>query len=142
MSEVSKPRPQIYNLSLKDLLSYRLPPAGQVSILHRISGLVLTLLLPFVIWMFDKSVSSQISFGVFDAAFSTGIGIFAPWFLKLFVWIIATALIFHALAGIRHLYLDVTHRMTIPFGRQSALAVMIATVILSLLLAAKLAGLY
>ena len=142
MSEVSKPRPQIYNLGLRDILSYRLPPAGQVSILHRISGLVLTLLLPFVIWMFDKSVSSQISFGVFDAAFTTGIGIFAPWFLKLFVWIIATAFIFHALAGIRHLYLDVTHRMTKEFGRHSAARVIVLTIVLALIFAAKLAGMY
>jgi succinate dehydrogenase / fumarate reductase cytochrome b subunit len=142
MSEVTKPRPKIYNLNLSDLMSYRLPLAGWVSILHRASGFLLTLLLPVVIWLFDKSVSSEISFGVFSAAFSSGIGIFAVWFLKLVVWVIITAFIFHALAGIRHLILDVTHRMTKEYGRHSAATVIVATIVLSLIFGAKLIGLY
>ena len=56
-------RPEFRNINaFKDLPSYRLPPAGWVSILHRISGAIMFMLLPFVIWMFDTSVSSEISF--------------------------------------------------------------------------------
>jgi succinate dehydrogenase / fumarate reductase cytochrome b subunit len=39
-----------------------LAPAGIVSILHRVSGLLMFLLLPFIIWMFDNSLSSEFSF--------------------------------------------------------------------------------
>ena len=41
---------------------YRLPPAGMVSILHRVSGALMFLLMPFIIWMFDTSLTSEISF--------------------------------------------------------------------------------
>ena len=67
-------RPEFRNINaFKDLPSYRLPPAGWVSILHRISGAVMFLLLPFVIWMFDTSVSSEISFMKFKSAFNVGL---------------------------------------------------------------------
>ena len=82
MSEVSKPRPQYRNLNLfTDVRTYRLPLAGLVSILHRVSGFLMFLLLPFIIWLFDKSISSEISFGQFSAAFSAGLWIFPGWFV-------------------------------------------------------------
>ena len=75
MTELAKKRPEFRNINaLSDLPSYRLPAAGWVSILHRISGAMMFLLLPFIIWMFDTSVSSEISFARFRAAFNTGIG--------------------------------------------------------------------
>ena len=70
MTELAKKRPEFRNINaLVDLPTYRLPAAGFVSILHRISGFVMFLLLPFVVWMFDTSVSSEISFAKFKAAF-------------------------------------------------------------------------
>ena len=48
-----KVRPVYRNIHVTQLASYRLPPAGWVSILHRISGALMFLLLPFAIWMFD-----------------------------------------------------------------------------------------
>ena len=78
MTELAKKRPEFRNINaLTDLPSYRLPAAGIVSILHRISGVVMFLLLPFVVWLFDTSVSSEISFAKFTAAFNVGIG-FVP----------------------------------------------------------------
>jgi succinate dehydrogenase / fumarate reductase cytochrome b subunit len=68
-------RPEFRNINaLTDLPSYRLPPAGWVSILHRISGFIMFLLMPFIIWMFDTSISSEISFEKFKAAFNIGAG--------------------------------------------------------------------
>ena len=49
------PRPVYRNIHVTDIVSYRLPPAGIVSILHRVSGVVMFLLLPFIIWMFDTA---------------------------------------------------------------------------------------
>ena len=90
MTELAKKRPEFRNINaLSDLPSYRLPAAGIVSILHRISGVVMFLLLPFIIWMFDTSVSSEISFARFRAAFNVGLG-FVPGVL---VKLVALALI-------------------------------------------------
>ena len=71
------PRPEFRNIhAFKDLPSYRLPLAGIVSILHRISGALMFVLLPFIIWLFDKSVSSEISFAEFKSALNLGVGIY------------------------------------------------------------------
>ena len=76
----AKQRPEFRNINFfSDLPTYRLPLAGIVSILHRVSGLLMAILLPFIIWMFDKSVSSEISFDSFTAVFAGQFG----WFAKL-----------------------------------------------------------
>ena len=143
MSEVSKPRPQYRNLNpFTDVRTYRLPLAGLVSILHRVSGFLMFLLLPFIIWLFDKSISSEISFGQFSAAFSAGLWIFPGWFVKLVVLALIWSYLHHLFAGVRHLYLDVSHRTTKEFGRHSAATVLVASSVLTLILAAKLFGLY
>ena len=143
MSEAPKPRPEFRNINIfNDVRTDRLPLAGWVSILHRASGALMFLLLPFIIWLFDKSISSEISFGQFSAAFSAGLGVFPAWFVKLVVLALIWAYLHHLLAGVRHLYLDVSHRTTKTFGRQSAIATIGASVLLTLVLGAKLFGLY
>ena len=143
MSEVSKPRPQYRNLNLfTDVRTYRLPLAGLVSILHRVSGFLMFVLLPFIIWLFDKSISSEISFGQFSAAFSAGLWIFPGWFIKLVVLALIWSYLHHLFAGVRHLYLDVSHRTTKEFGRHSAATVQVASFALTVILGAKLFGLY
>ncbi|MFN9505314.1 MAG: succinate dehydrogenase, cytochrome b556 subunit, partial [Rubrivivax sp.] len=79
MADTAKPRPQFRNIHVSQIVAYRLPPAGIVSILHRISGAVLFLLLPFIIWLFDVSVSSEASFERFRAAFTAGLGFLPGW---------------------------------------------------------------
>ncbi len=69
-----KVRPVYRNIHVTQLASYRLPPAGWVSILHRISGALMFLLLPFAIWMFDASLTSEISFEQFRSLFAAGAG--------------------------------------------------------------------
>jgi len=84
MTELTKTRREFRNIHLlNDVRTYRLPPAGVVSILHRVSGLLMFLLLPFVVWLFDTSLSSEISFESFTAAFGVGIGFVPGWFVKL-----------------------------------------------------------
>ena len=74
MTEIAKKRPVFRNINaLKDLPTYRLPVAGWVSILHRVSGAVMFLLLPVIIWLFDTSVSSEISFSRFSSVFQIGV---------------------------------------------------------------------
>jgi succinate dehydrogenase / fumarate reductase cytochrome b subunit len=69
----AKKRPEFRNINaFTDLPSYRLPVAGIVSILHRISGAIMFILMPFIIWMFDTSISSEISLAKFKVAFNVG----------------------------------------------------------------------
>ena len=144
MTELAKKkRPEFRNLNLfSDVSTYRLPLAALISILHRLSGMLMFILLPLVIWMFDTSVSSEISFGRFSAAFNVGLGFVPGWFIKLVTLALIWAYLHHLAAGVRHLYLDVSHKTTKDFGRQTAAATLVAAVVLTLVLGAKLFGLY
>ena len=49
MADTLKPRPEFRNIHVSQIVAYRLPPAGIVSILHRVSGVLMFLLMPFII---------------------------------------------------------------------------------------------
>ena len=143
MTELAKKRPEFRNINaLSDLPTYRLPAAGIVSILHRISGAVMFLLLPLIVWLFDTSVSSEISFAKFKAAFNVGIGIAPGWLVKLVVLAIIWAYLHHLIAGVRHLYMDVQHAVSKEFGKSSAIVTLVLSLGLTAILGAKLFGLY
>ncbi len=140
MPQITKQRPG--TMRLVDAVKYRLPLAGLVSILHRASGLLMFVLLPFVIWLFDVSVTSEISFESFTSAFGAGIGFLPGWLIKLATLGLIWAYLHHFIAGVRHLWMDATHSVTKEFGRQSAVVTLAASVLLTLVLGAKLFGLY
>ncbi len=138
----STPRPVYRNIHVSQILKYRLPPAGIVSILHRVSGAMMFLLLPFVVWLFDVSLTSEISYEKFTSAFVAGIGFVPGWFVKLVVLALIWGYLHHFIAGVRHLWMDVTHSVTKEFGHSSAVFTLAASVLLTLALGAKLFGLY
>ncbi|MBK6926412.1 MAG: succinate dehydrogenase, cytochrome b556 subunit [Comamonadaceae bacterium] len=143
MTEPAKKRPEFRNINaFKDLPSYRWPLASLVSGMHRISGAIMFLLMPFIIWMFDTSISSEISFAKFKFAFNVGM-LGLPGFLwKLLALALIWAYLQHFIAGIRHLYMDVNHAVSKEFGRSSALATLVLSLGLTVVLGAKLFGLY
>ena len=134
MAETLKARPQYRNIHVTQIMRYRLPLAGIVSILHRVSGVLMFLLLPFVIWIFDRSVTSEVSYEQFAALFSAGAGPMPGWFYKLVALALIWAYLHHLIAGLRHLWMDATHAVTKQFGRSSA----VVTLVLSLLITAAL----
>lgn len=143
MTELSKKRPEFRNINaFKDLTTYRLPAAGWVSILHRASGGLMFILLPFIIWMFDTSLSSELSYDTFSSAFSAGIGFVPGWFVKLVCLGLIWGYLHHFIAGVRHLYMDATHSVTKEFGKSSALVTLVLSLGLTVVLGAKLFGLY
>ena len=143
MTELAKKRPEFRNIhALSDLPTYRLPAAGIVSILHRISGALMFLLLPFIVWLFDTSVSSEISFAKFKAAFNVGLGFVPGWFIKLVALALIWAYLHHLIAGLRHLYMDVCHAVSKEFGKSSAIVTLALSLGLTVVLGAKLFGLY
>ena len=143
MTELAKKRPEFRNINaFKDLTTYRMAPAAWVSILHRASGVIMFLLLPFILWMFDTSLSSEISFAKFKAAFNIGLYFVPGWFVKLVALALIWAYLHHFIAGLRHLLMDVNHAaVTKEFGKSSAVFTLAVSVELSLGLGGALFGL-
>lgn len=136
-------RPEFRNIhALADLPSYRLPPAGIVSILHRISGAIMFVLMPFIIWMFDTSLSSELSFSRFTSVFNHGFWFIPGVLVKLVALAIIWAYLHHFIAGLRHLWMDATHSVSKEFGRSSAVFTLSLGTLLTLALGLKLFGLY
>ena len=140
-TELAKKRPEFRNINaFTDLPTYRLPAAGWVSILHRVSGVLMFVLLPFIIWMFDKSVSSEIAYNRFRFAFADG-----GWgiLLKLVALALLWAYLHHFIAGIRHLWMDVSHKaVSKSFGTTSAMVTLGLSILLTVVLGLKLFGVY
>ena len=144
MTDTTKKRPEFRNINaFKDLTGYRMTPAAYLSILHRASGLVMFLLLPFVIWLLDTSILSEYSYARFSSLFNNGVGIFAGWFFKLVVLVLIWAYLHHFCAGLRHIWMDVSHKsVNKEFGKSSAIVCFAISLILTAALGAKLFGLY
>jgi succinate dehydrogenase / fumarate reductase, cytochrome b subunit len=144
MTELSKQRPEFRNINaFNDLPTYRWPLASIVSGMHRISGVLMFALMPFIIWMFDTSISSEISFARFRSAFTAGLGVFPGWFIKLVALGLIWAFLHHFIAGLRHLWMDVSHAaVTKEFGAKSAVFTLAVSLLLTAVLGAKLFGLY
>lgn len=138
----AKPRPVYRNIHVTDILKYRLPPAGIVSILHRISGAVMFVLLPFAIWMFDYSLSSEISYDVFTSVFTAGIGPVPALLVKLVALGLIWAYLHHFIGGVRHLWMDATHSVAKAQGHLSAVVTLALSALLTVALGAKLFGLF
>ena len=137
-------RPEFRNIhAFRDLPSYRWPLASLVSGMHRISGAIMFFLMPFIIWMFDSSISSEISFAKFKAAFNIGMLGLPGVIWKLVALALIWAYLQHFIAGLRHLWMDTHHDATTKeFGRSSAAFTLAASIGLTLLLGAKLFGIY
>ena len=139
-----KKRPEFRNINaFTDLTTYRLPAAGFVSILHRISGVIMFVLMPFIIWMFDTSISSEISFAKFTGAFNVGMLGLPGFMWKLVALALIWAFLHHFISGLRHLWMDTHHdAASKEFGRSSAIFTLASSMGLTVILGAKLFGLY
>ena len=148
MSELATPlakkRPEFRNINaFTDLRTYRLPAAGIVSILHRVSGALMFLLMPLIIWMFDTSISSEISFSRFKAAFNVGMLGLPGLIWKLVALALIWAYLHHSIAGLRHLWSDTHHSaVSKEFGKNSAVVTLGLSIFLTVVLGAKLFGVY
>ncbi|EIF35557.1 succinate dehydrogenase, cytochrome b556 subunit [Burkholderia sp. Ch1-1] len=132
---VKKPRPEFRNIGIGQILTaYRLPLAGRVSILHRLSGGLLFVFLPFLLYLFDQSLTSELSFEVFKGFLSNII-------VKLITLVLAWAFLFHFCAGIRHLLMDTNHNaVTKEKGKSTSVVVLVVSSLLTIAFAAKLFG--
>lgn len=134
MSEAGKTkRPQFRNIHITQIATYRLPVPGIVSILHRISGVVLFLMLPFILFLLDQSLLSENSFAVMQSIASN-------WFVKLVILGISWAYLHHFCAGIRHVLMDAHVAADKTGARFTAKIVLTISLVLTALVALKLFG--
>ncbi len=114
-----------------NLLRIHLPLTGWVSILHRVSGALLFLALPFGVWGLSVSLSSVAGFRRMAECVAHPL---ARLFLLFLIWAFAH----HFLAGLRHLALDVHWGVDLQRARQSSVAVLLAAGLVTLLAAWRL----
>ncbi len=131
MPEMTKQRPK--HLALHQI---RLPLAGYASILHRVSGAGLFLMLPLLIWLLQLSLSStQQSVEMFNAV--TG-----NWLVKLILLGLIWAFLHHFCMGIRILLIDIHVGVEKQQAHNSAVAVMVVSLALTAVFGLKLLGAY
>jgi succinate dehydrogenase / fumarate reductase cytochrome b subunit len=127
---VRKPRPKY--LSLQALIfEIRLPLPGWISILHRISGALLFAALMWLLWMLDRSLSSEADFD--RIKHYAGL-----WPVKLSLLCLVWAYCHHFCAGIRYLFLDLDKGVDLASARLSSWVVLGASLGLTLFLGWKL----
>lgn len=105
-----------------DLGTLTFPPMAIVSILHRIAGIVLFLLLPVMIYFWGLSLQSVSSFEHLHHL------LLNP-YNKLILWAFSSAITYHLLAGIRHLFMDMGFGETLVSARRSAILILVLAVI-------------
>jgi succinate dehydrogenase / fumarate reductase cytochrome b subunit len=128
-------RPQFRNIHVTQILTYRLPPAGIVSILHRVSGAALFLFLPLLLWLFDQSLISELSFARLREF--TG-----HWLVKLVLLGLIWAFLHHLVAGIRYLVLDLHIGVDKAAARSSAITVFAISIPLAIVAGLRLFGVF
>ena len=131
-----KARPQYRNIGVSQILSYRLPVAGIVSILHRISGALLFLFgIPFFLYLLQQSLTSELSFINYSAIVGSVLG-------KLMLLVLGWAFLHHAIAGIRYLLLDRHVGIEKASSHLSAQIALGVSLLLTLVFALKLFGVF
>jgi len=82
-----------------NLMKIRFPVTAITSILHRITGVLLFIFIPFVLYILHQSVESATAFNDL-MAHAPGV------FWRLMVWLLLSSVIYHILAGFRHIVMD------------------------------------
>ena len=130
-----KQRPQFRNIHVTDLGNYRLPPAGLVSILHRISGFIMFAALPLVLYMLQQSLLSEDTFQYFATILRHPLS-------KLVILGLLWGYYHHFCAGVRHLFMDMHMGIDKHSARKSAVSVLVISLVLTFITALKLFGVF
>lgn len=99
-----------------DLSTISMPVTAIVSILHRITGIILFVGLAFLFYAFDLSLESQEGFDTVVNAFQTN------FLVKFVIWGVVSALLYHFVAGVKHLFMDMGYFEELESGRKAAIA--------------------
>ncbi|MBK8973169.1 MAG: succinate dehydrogenase, cytochrome b556 subunit [Hahellaceae bacterium] len=109
-----------------DLTQFHFPLPAITSILHRVSGVILFVAIAFLLYGLDASLADEASF---NALIETMDG----FFVTLIVWGILAALLYHLVAGVKHLFMDAGIGETLEGGQKGAKIVIAVSVVLILI---------
>lgn len=110
----TKARPVFRNIGMGDLAHYRLPIPGIASIVHRVTGIALFVCLLFLLAMLQMSLKSEAGFAVFRSI------IWANPIAKLVLIGLLFAIVYHLVAGLRHMVQDANGWLDLSSARTSA----------------------
>lgn len=109
-----------------DLRTIKLPVTAYTSILHRISGVILFVGIAIMLYALDKSLSSEEGFASVKACLTSPLA-------KLVIWALLSALLYHLVAGIRHLIMDAGIGETLEGGKLGSKIVIAVSVVVIVL---------
>lgn len=112
-----------------DIGTIELPITGYASLLHRVSGVILVAGVAVLMWMLDESLASEESFNGMKA-------IAGSFFCKLVIWGVLAALIYHTVAGVKHLIMDLGYGESMEGGIAAAKAVFLISALLIVIVGA------
>jgi succinate dehydrogenase / fumarate reductase, cytochrome b subunit len=93
-----------------NLTTIRFPLTALASITHRMSGVVLFLLIPLILWVFGESLTSSDAFEYLADLFNFPVS-------KVVIWVVLSLISLHVFGGIRHLLVDMHIGENIRSGR-------------------------
>ncbi len=106
-----------------DLRTIKLPITAYTSILHRISGVILFIGIALLLWALDASLASEESFAKVKEYLHSPL-------IKLIAWGLLSALLYHLVAGARHLVMDAGYGETLEGGKKGSKIVLIVAAVL------------
>jgi len=119
MPAVKSNRP--INLPLSQVISVNAKsPIAIASIMHRISGVILFLLIPVILWLLQTSLASPESFEV----------VFDNIIIRFIAWVFVAATAFHFVMGIKHLIADMGMTEELKSGRTASVVSFVIAAIL------------
>ncbi|MCH9643596.1 MAG: succinate dehydrogenase, cytochrome b556 subunit [Gammaproteobacteria bacterium] len=110
-----------------NLTQIKFPPMAIASILHRITGVLLFLFVPLLLYLLSISITGPTNFAHFEQ-------IQQSWWVHLLLWIGASAVCYHILAGFRHLIMDFGFGESVSVARVTALLVIALAVVCVILM--------
>ena len=113
----TKARPVYRNIGVVQLAGYRLPIPGVASIVHRITGIALFVCLLFLLAMLQMSLKSEAGFEAFRSI------VWANPIAKIVLIGLLFAIVYHMIAGLRHMVQDTNAWLDLPIARATAFAV-------------------
>jgi succinate dehydrogenase / fumarate reductase cytochrome b subunit len=109
-----------------DLRTIKLPVTAYTSILHRASGIILFVGLAIMLYALGKSLGSEEGFGEVKACMTSALA-------KLVIWGLLSSLLYHLVAGVRHLIMDMGIGESLEGGKLGSKLVIAISVVLIVL---------
>jgi len=114
-----------------DLSTIKMHAAANASILHRVSGVIMVFAIGILLWTLSLSLSSAEGFAQVESLLS---GVF----FKIIILGTLSALIYHLLGGIRHLFMDLGYFEELASGNATAKLIIALWLVLTVVVGVRL----